>query len=76
MTELSRILAEHQPVKVCFDRRNNNAGLPHISDPSLTRKPVWYVYEGRACVFGPKRDGLRPVLFIEKRKSSYEGEAL
>lgn len=70
-TELSRILDEHKPVRVDFRTRD---GQP-IRKPflGLERKPVWYVQDGRACVFGPvNAEGVRPVLFIEKRKSAYK----
>lgn len=69
-TELTRILELHKPVRVDFTTRS---GQP-IRKPflGLERKPVWYVSNGRACVFGPiGANGVRPVLFIEKRRSAY-----
>lgn len=70
MSELQRILKEHNPVRVDFETRHGQ----RIRNPfmGLSHKPIWYVSNGRACVFGPKgSDGVRPVLFIEKRKSPY-----
>lgn len=69
-TDLQRILQLHSPVRVDFQTRSGQK----IRNPSLglDRKPVWYVHNGRAHVFGPKNaEGVRPVLFIEKRRSAY-----
>ena len=69
-TDLQTILKTHNPVRVDFRTRHGQA----IRKPfmGLDNKPVWYLQNGRACVFGPKDSrGIRPVLFIEKRKSPY-----